>query len=107
MYEGNLEPISNRQDYVEKIVVGDSAPYPTISEAVFYLSGATCKSIKKTLDDGVAYDDVTGTLTISVPVSEVRTLRPGTYAVGITVTISDKVEQLFAGDIAVLDGNVP
>lgn len=104
MLEGTLEPISNRQDYIE-VFRFKEAPYPDVTAAVFHLSG--CASITKTLDDGVVFDANAGTLTVTIPVSQIRSLRSGTYDVGLTYTAGGKVHQFFTGQIPVLDGNTP
>lgn len=106
MYEGSLEPISNRQDYVETIYLGESGSYPAVTAATAVIKGS-CSTITKTLDDGITYDDTTGAMVLTVPLAEIKNLSPGTYKLGLVATISGRQEQIFAGDLAVLDGVVP
>lgn len=106
MYTGNLEPISNRADYVETITLTDSdGNNPSVTAAKFRLCGKGV-DIEKTLDSGITYDSGTGALVVTIADTDLSSVCPGTYDVGIRVTISGAETQLFAGTIAVLDGIV-
>lgn len=105
MYTGQLEPISNRADYVERITLGSDGSYPAVEAAKFRICGKGA-DIQKTLGDGITYDSGTGVMVVTIDNAALQSVSPGSYDVGILLTISGAEEQLFAGTIAIVDGVV-
>lgn len=111
MYIGELKSVSNREDWKVPITVVDD----DTDEAVD-ITGATitvairrqgCSSADMTLTvgSGVTITDADdGIFEFAFTVTQMRTLDPDTYDIGITVTIDGETTQLFSGTVPILDG---
>jgi len=106
MYDGSLEPVSNRADWVETITLTDlDGLSPAVTAAKVRFKGK-CLDVEKTIGNGVTYDDATGALVFRIPGTDLRNAAPGSYEVGVLVTISGVEVQLFAGNVQIIDGIV-
>ena len=54
----------------------------------------------------MTYDAATGALVFTIPDTDLRNATPGSYEVGILLTINGAEVQLFAGTVSILDGLV-
>ena len=110
MWTGNLVPTSNREAWTDTVsyAPADGSAIPALDEVVVAISSPTCSPRTKKLSTGdITVDPVAGTFTFVFSGTEMRQLRPGSYGVGMVVTIADTPVQLFSGVIEVLDGVVP
>jgi hypothetical protein len=106
MYDGQLEPVSNRADWVETITLTDlDGLNPVVTAAKVRVKGG-CIDIQKTMDDGVTYDAATGALVFTIADTDLRNATSGSYEVGILITINGAGVQLFAGTVTIMDGIV-
>jgi hypothetical protein len=106
MYDGSLEPVSNRADWVETITLTDQDGLnPAVTGAKVRVRGA-CLDVEKTIGNGVTYDEDTGTLVFTIPGSDIRRAQPGSHEVGIVLTINGADVQLFAGTVQIIGGVV-
>ena len=106
MYDGQLEPVSNRADWVETITLTDlDGLNPVVTAAKVRVKGG-CIDIQKTMDDGITYDNATGALVFMIPDTDLRSAAPGSYDVGILLTINGAEVQLFAGTVQIIGGIV-
>lgn len=106
---------SNRATFVKDFTVTDTDDEPVdISAAAFsigiYDARDVSQALTGSLDDGVislitTTDNNQFRWTFSE--TQMRTLDPGAYKIGLTITISSVVTQLFTGDLSVYDGFVP
>lgn len=110
MWTGNLVPVSNREAWSDTVSYSpaDGSVIPTLDEIVVTIRGQSCSPQTKKLSTGdITNDSVSGQFTFVFAESEMRALRPGSYGVGMVVTIAGASLQLFSGAIEVLDGVVP
>lgn len=119
MFRGQLAESSNRQDliYIAQLIdeaTGEAADL-TAATLTFELSGigssSPCLVARNDVDDAA---DVLGitlvedtTFRVFIPRASMSSLCAGTYEVGLTIENDDITEQIIAGTIAVLNGNVP
>lgn len=109
MWTGNLVPVSNREAWTETVTYAptDGSAIPTLDEIVVSISGDGCSTKTKKLSAAeITNDPVAGSFTFVFSASDMR-VRPGSYDVGMVLTIADTPTQLFAGAIEVIDGVVP
>lgn len=105
---------SNRATFAKDWTVTDTDDEPIdVSSATFSLGIYDCNGTQYlvgSLDDGVislitSEDNNQFRWTFSD--TQMRTLDPGSYKIGLTITIDSVVTQLFTGDLSVYDGFVP
>jgi hypothetical protein len=112
MYQGTLDPISNRADWFGTLqLVNDDT-----GEIITDLTGVTIviqigkdcyhPILSATLDNGKVTDLGGGVLQWHFAASEMRGVCPETYEIGITMTRDDVTEQEFIGYLPILDGVV-
>jgi hypothetical protein len=109
MYTGSFGPASNRADYRETIALRITAEdaAPVLDEIEIAMGEGSCVQMRKRLSsDEIGYDTETGEFTFVFSASELRRFAPGSYPFGIVLTIDGAREQLFAGQIVVIDGVV-
>lgn len=104
---------SNRADFIKEFTVTDTDDVPvdltdaTFSFAISDLSGSVLISgTEEDLISLIPADD-NNVFGWSVPVARMRTLCPGQYNVGLTITLTLVTSQLFTGSVKVYDGVVP
>jgi hypothetical protein len=111
MYTGSFGPASNRAYYTETIQLraSENDAAPIVNEIELSIGGnGRCGAITKKLSlDQIAYDEELGEFTFTLTDAEMRQFTEGNYGMGILVTIGGVIEQLFAGDLVVVDGVNP
>lgn len=110
MYTGTFGPASNRADYRETIQLRatDQDDAPIVQEIELAIgTKAKCGTLRKMLSAGqITYDEELGEFTFILTTDELRRFAAGTHDMGIVLTIDGAREQLFAGDIIIVDGIV-
>jgi hypothetical protein len=110
MYTGSFGPASNRADYRETIQLRttDQDDPPDVEEIEIAIgSGGQCATLRKLLSAGqIIYDEDLGEFSFILTTDELRRFPAGTHDMGIVLTIDGAREQLFAGDIVIVDGIV-
>ncbi len=107
---GSLEPVSNRETWTRSAEVFESAPGDidiTGAAITVGLRDQKTKSVMHnlTVGDGVTITSGTGgAFEWTLTETQMRSICPGTYDLGIVVEISDTYTQLFAGTVPVVDG---
>ena len=105
-----FEPVSNRETWSDTIEVRRDGDLVDLSAATILLS-VRSKQSKSTLltarvGDGIAIESL-GVFVLTFSTSQMRGLDASiAYEVGCTIEISGVAEQLFIGNISVLDGVV-
>ncbi|BCJ90368.1 hypothetical protein IZ6_11030 [Terrihabitans soli] len=110
MYTGTFGPASNRADYRETIQLrtADDANFLEIEEIEIVVGNPNrCAALRKLLSqEQISYDEELGEFTFILKAEELRGFSAGTYDMGIVLTIEGAREQLFTGEIVILDGVV-
>lgn len=110
MYTGTFGPASNRADYRETIQLRatDQDETPSVDDIELVIGGdGHCGALRKLLSAGqIIYDEELGEFTFILMTDELRRFSAGTHDMGIVLTIDGAREQLFAGDIVIVDGIV-
>lgn len=110
MYTGSFGPASNRADYTETISLKktEDETAPAVEEIEITIGeNSGCGTVRKLLSsEGLTYDEDAGEFTFTLETAELRRFRAGSYDMGIVLTIAGVREQLFAGEIIILDGIV-
>lgn len=107
MYTGSLGVKTNRETWTQTIAVVDqdgvdvNIAAATIEIAV-RLKGNTTADLSATVGDGITISSPDFTFTFSE--TDMETLDPGIYDVGIVVTISSTSTQLLVGTVSIVDG---
>lgn len=115
MHIGTLDPISNRQSWIQdfQVVDADSDEGFDITAAtaiVLQVSDPRTKAsvLSASLDNGrITRPGDTGVFRVTFAPSEMGAVCAKTYDIGITVTADSETSQLFIGTLPVLDGIVP
>lgn len=113
MYEANLEPISNREDWVGTIELIDDDTGQVVTD----LSGFSmtlevrdrrtrCVVLSATTDNGKVTDNGGGVIGWNFPATDMAVICPGSYHLGITISRDGLTSQLLIGVVPVLDGVV-
>ncbi len=116
MFTGQLAVFSNREDWQfdpmdmydddagEAIDLSDA----TITYGIYEGPDCSgCQILTGGTDDGTIILSEDTVFQITIPRTSVTNLCAGTYSMGITVENADLTKSLFAGNIAVIEGNVP
>lgn len=110
MYQGTFGPASNRADYRETIQLraSDDEAVPAIEEIELVIGhNGQCGTLRKLLSsEQISYDEDLGEFTFVLSNEELRRFPAGSHDMGIVLTIDGAREQLFVGDIIIVDGNV-
>lgn len=110
MYSGSFGPASNRADYRETIQLRatDEDAAPAVEEIEIVIGGSSqCSTLRKLLSsEQISYDEDLGEFTFVLSNEELRRFPAGSHDMGIVLTIDGAREQLFVGDIVIVDGNV-
>lgn len=112
MYIGNLDPVSNREDWTGTIGATDLDNLPvdiTGASIDFEVRDRTTKvqSLAASVGHGITITNGTdGIFEWSFTALQMGGLCPMTYEVGITLTLNGGITQLFIGTVPVLDGIV-
>lgn len=111
MYQGTLPPASNRADWTETLKLtdddtGDPIDLTGAAMAIAVRDLANCLVLSGSIADGKVTLLETGVAQWSFPASAMGGLCAGEYAVGITLTMSGTVEQVFAGTLPIIEGIV-
>lgn len=111
MYTGSFGPASNRADYRETIklrVTDQDEPPPGLDEIEIVIGessrGARLRKLLSSAE--ITYEADLGEFTFILTADELRRFPAGTHDMGIVLTIDGAREQLFAGDIAIVEGIV-
>lgn len=112
MYQGTLQPVSNKATWTETVEVTDEdGEAVDISDATIVVAvrNKRSKTVELTAetDDGITLPGDTGAFQWTFSVSRMSAVCPETYDVGVTIEIDDVTTQLFLGTVAILDGVVP
>lgn len=111
MYIGSLPSFTNREAWEVSITVID-----TTTDAAMDITGATIslgvrdkksnsEVLSASVGDGITLSgSETGVFEWSFTDDDTHPLCPGTYDVGIVVTLNGSAKQLFAGTVQVMDG---
>lgn len=106
-----LEPISNREDWIDQCEVldqDDAAVDLTTATIVLAVRNSKTKAI--TLTASTANGSITlvstGIFQFAFTLNQTRSLCAETYDVGCTINLNSVTQQFFIGTIAVLDGVV-
>lgn len=114
MYDMRFPPASNRADWIVDVELIDD----DTGELITDLSGVGVylevrdkdhdryRRLTGSTDDGHITILPSGFIEWKFTASEMRTLRPGTYDIGVIVTRDDSTEQEIIGFLPVLDGVV-
>lgn len=111
MLTGSLDPITNREDWTETIIVSDQNGSPidiSSSEIVVAIKDRErrCVALSGSKSDGTIAVHALGTFSWTFPASRTRALMAGTYDVGCTITTNGVTSQLLVGSLPVIDGVV-
>lgn len=111
MHKVEWSPVSNRGAWSEtlRLAKATDLPGPTLTEIEMAIGRKDGSSplFTKTLSGGdISYDSATALMSWVLPESVMRTLCPGTYRFGVTVTMSGVEEQFIVGSLPVVDGVV-
>lgn len=112
MYLGSLPPVSNRAgwQFIRDVVDDDTDEVIDLSAAtiVFEVRDKCGRVVlSATTSNGKATVIDTGTMMISFPATDMKTLCAGTYEVGCTIQNGDaEPQQFLIGTLPVLDGVV-
>jgi hypothetical protein len=107
MYTGTFGPISNRADWSETISLRENDDDEPVSLVEIAVRIGGCANIEKTMTGGgVTYDEAEGEFTFTFSEGELDALKAGNYPFGIVIETDAAKEQLFAGEVAVIDGVV-
>jgi hypothetical protein len=114
MLQGTIEPITNREDWIERVEVRDE------SNALVNLTGSTIvvavreRMSKQAVLNGSTISgeviiDALGTFQWTFPLAQMRNLTVNqTYDIGCTIKNGSGItRQFFIGSVPVLDGIVP
>lgn len=109
MYTGSLGTVSNREDWIQAIEVLDDDGDPVnIAAATIELAvrkqGDGSPSLEASVGDGIVVASPIFTFTFDV--ADMRGLCPGSYDVGVVVTIGSTSTQLIVGTVSIVDGVV-
>ena len=112
MYLANFGQISNRETWSQTIqVVDEDGNDADISDATISVAVRNRKSfpnqaqdLEASVGDGVTVSSPN--FTFQFEESDMDALDPGTYDVGITITISSFTTQLLKGTVHIVDGIV-
>lgn len=113
MYEAQLNPISNRADWIETIELIDDDTGAIIEN----LDGVTavvevrskspyCRYLHGTTEDGRIIFAPGGIIQWRFTAQEMRALEAGPYEIGFTITRDGITEQELIGSLPVVDGVV-
>jgi len=113
MYEAILNPISNRADWIETIELIDDETGEVLTD----LSGLSasveirsrqpyCRRLGGTSNDGRIIFTDGGVIQWHFTVEEMRSLEPGLYQLGFTITREDVTEQELIAALPIIDGVV-
>jgi hypothetical protein len=110
--QGKSTPVTNREDWIASVQVRNDD-----GELVDLTGGEIVLSVqdKNTLQNVLTATTTAGTITITglgmfeftFTVDQMRGLAAKTYSLGSTVKLNGVTQQLFVGDVPVLDGIVP
>lgn len=110
MYTGSFGPASNRAVYSETIQLraSDDEVPPAVEEIEMTIGGGSrSSSLTKTLTgETIIYNEDLGEFSFSFSESEMNRFSAGSYPMGIKLTIAGVVEQLFTGEIIIVEGVV-
>jgi hypothetical protein len=114
LISGNLPPVSNRETWNEQIELRDDdtgelfdlSGLKQIHIAVAPLNDGCSSVLSGTLAGGEIYIPSTGIIEWLFTESQMRTLDPGEYNVGITLTFSNETKQALVATVPVIDGIV-
>ncbi|MCB5205004.1 hypothetical protein LH464_21290 [Neorhizobium sp. T786] len=113
MYEAQLNPISNRADWIETIELVDDDTGEVITDltgvtaVVEVRSRAPCyRHLGGTTEDGRIIIADGGIIQWRFTAQEMRGLSPGPYEIGFTITRDGITEQELIGSLPVVDGVV-
>ena len=106
---------SNRATFINDWTVTDTDDNPIdLSNATFsigiYNAADNSQLLTGSLSDGVISlidSDDNNQFRWTFSETQMRTLNPGAYKIGLTITISSVVTQLLTGNLSVYDGFVP
>lgn len=113
MYEAQLNPVSNRADWIETIELVDEDTGAIIEN----LTGVTavvevrsrsphCRVLAGTTEDGHILFAPGGIIQMHFTAQEMRRLSAGSYEMGLTITRDGITEQELIGTLPVVDGVV-
>lgn len=107
-----LEPISNREDYIEEFQAFDeNDDLIDLTGATIVFSIADKDSSSEILSATTAAGTITistTTATVNIPVATMRGVDEAKdYNVGCTILINSVTSQLFVGTVQIYDGIVP
>jgi hypothetical protein len=110
-YTGSLPPTSNRETWQLVITLTDpdtnTAPDLTGATATMGLrpdEQSLCLLTGSTSDGHLTIDADAGTLTILFSDTEMKSLSPGEYDIGVMLTVDGQTHQLIAATLPVIDG---
>lgn len=114
MYQGTLEPVSNRADWIGTLqllnedtgtIITDLSDV-TVNLVVRRRNEYCSPSLTATFENGKFENLGGGVIEWRFPASEMSQLCADTYDIGITMTRGGVVEQEFIGTVPVIDGVV-
>lgn len=110
MYIGQLEAVTNREDWIDQAQVtdGDTGTLVDLSAATIAMDVRDQKSKCRVLTATLANSKIslvsTGIFEWTFTAADMHGICAGTYDVGITVEIADVTKQLFVGTVSIVDG---
>lgn len=118
MWTGQLDPVSNREDWLDNIIIKDfdtGVPIPLDGEGTDLTLAVSPKGSRAypvllaSISNGrLTVDPLVPTIaTMTFTRAEMQQLPPGEYDVGITMLYQGTVSQIFAGRMPIIDGVVP
>lgn len=113
MYEAILNPISNRADWIETIELIDDETGETLTDLTGLSASVElrsrdpyCRRLGGTSDDGRIVFIDGGIIQWHFTALEMRSLDPGLYQLGFTITREDVTEQELIAALPIVDGVV-